>query len=289
MLKNKILIIAGMHRSGTSLMTQWLNKCGLHVGDDLLEAGTGNDNGHFEDLDFLNSHKALLKSRRLSDNGFTATRLAPLSHEEKDKLRDIIHYKNDFNSQWGWKDPRTCLFLDVYNELIPDAFYFVVLRDYQSVISSLIYRMYKQKVEKYEQKKGFSSFVWKHFIKKNKLQKLKTKYSRRFLQIWIAYNEAILQQVKKCSPEHYFITDYKVLFENGKPVYEHLTSKWGFSLKYVDFGMIYKQGQISIPFSIEPYIKDKSLIEKAMHIEQALKKQSILFSADKNIVTAHAV
>src|SRR5204863_4091746 len=153
-----VVIITGMHRSGTSLITHWLHECGLHVGNELLGADTGNDNGHFEDLDFLNSHKALLKSRRLSDNGFTTSPLKPLTCEEKDKLRDIISYKNNFNRQWGWKDPRTCLFLDVYRELIPDAFYFVVLRDFQSVTSSLIYRMYKQRAAKYASKKGIAAF-----------------------------------------------------------------------------------------------------------------------------------
>jgi len=274
--KNKILVITGMHRSGTSLITHWLHECGLHVGNELLGADTGNENGHFEDIDFLNSHKALLKSRRLSDNGFTASPLKPLTHEEKDKLRDIISYKNDFNQQWAWKDPRTCLFLDTYKELIPGAFYFVVLRDFQSVISSLIYRMYKQRVTKYASKKGFGAFMWRHFLRKGKMEKLCKKYCQRYLQLWIAYNDAILQHIKKLPEENYMVADYSILVEYDRLVFEYLVNNWGFTLQYFDFKNIYKDGQLSKSFDISPYIKDKSLISKAVRIEEALHQKSIL-------------
>jgi hypothetical protein len=265
-----------MHRSGTSLITNWLHKCGLQVGDDLLGADTGNDNGHFEDLDFLNSHKALLKARRLSDNGFTANPLKPLSYEENDKLKDIISYKNGFNQEWGWKDPRTCLFLDVYNELIPDAFYFVVQRDYQSVISSLVYRMYKQTERKYASKKGIAGFIWKHIIKKNRMEWLRKKYCQRYLQIWIAYNQAILQHIKRLPAHNYIIADYAILSVNDKFIFDHLVNTWGFTLHFFDFKKIYNPGQLNESFNTDAYIKDKSLISKAIYIEESLRQKSVL-------------
>jgi len=45
--KIKFLVILGMHRSGTSLITQWLKNCGLSVGDSLHGADVGNAEGHF--------------------------------------------------------------------------------------------------------------------------------------------------------------------------------------------------------------------------------------------------
>ena len=284
MVKNKVLVVTGMHRSGTSLITHWLHECGLQVGDDLLGADTGNDNGHFEDLDFLNSHKALLKGRRLSDNGFTASPLKQLTYEEKDKLKDIIAYKNSFNHEWSWKDPRTCLFLDVYKELIPDAFYFVVLRDYQSVISSLIYRMYKQSETKFAGRKGIAAFAWKYFIKKKKMESLRKKYCQRYLQLWIAYNQAILQHIKQLPEQQYMVADYGVLFQHDKLVFDHLTHHWGFTLEFFDFKNIYKPGQLNSAFNIEPYIKDKSLISKAACIEKSLREKSIVNNLNQTLV-----
>ena len=51
--KNKILVVVGMHRSGTSLTTNWLQKCGLDIGAKLEGKEFSNPDGHFEDIDFL--------------------------------------------------------------------------------------------------------------------------------------------------------------------------------------------------------------------------------------------
>ncbi|MFT3934783.1 MAG: sulfotransferase [Chitinophagaceae bacterium] len=270
MTKNKILIVAGMHRSGTSLTTQWLNKCGLHVGDNLLGALTGNDDGHFEDLDFFESHKSLLKKQRLPHNGLTAKPVRPLTEEEKDTLRDIINYKNGFHQQWGWKDPRTCLFLDAYRQIIPQAYFFVVLRDYPAVISSLISRMYKLQQIKYEAKKGLSGFAWKHYFKARALESLKKKHVQHFLQIWIKYNEAILHVINQLPQEQYLVMSYHTLLENDKALYDHLVNDWGFSLNYYGFNQIYKDGKLGKPFDIEPYIHNKTLLQKADTLEKML-------------------
>lgn len=268
------MIIAGIHRSGTSLVTQWLHQCGLNVGDELLGAGTGNENGHFEDLAFLNSHKALLTVRRLSDNGFTDSVLKPLSFEEKDKLKDIISFKNSYYAQWGWKDPRTCLFLDVYHELIPGAFYFVVIRNAVPVVSSLINRMYKQSEQKYNGRKGLGTFIWKHFIRHKKMEMLRKKYSQRLLKIWIHYNNIILQHVKQLPATQYLVGDYTIGFNHQQLVLNRL-EEMGFVLQPVNFLSIYKPEQISQSFDIAPYIKNKSLLSKAVAIEDALRQLAI--------------
>jgi hypothetical protein len=55
------LCITGMSRSGTSLTTSWLEKCGLTVHDGhVLAANPGNPRGHFEDEDFLNFHAGVI-------------------------------------------------------------------------------------------------------------------------------------------------------------------------------------------------------------------------------------
>jgi len=138
-----------MHCSGTSAVTQWLNKCGLHVGDTLT--GSVKDDDQYEDVDFIVAHQAILKAHRFADSGYNGP-LRQLKEEETDRLKDIVAFKNSFNQQWGWKDPRTVLFLDTYRVLIPGAFYFFVLRDYQSVISSLINRLHTQSVNRHEKK-----------------------------------------------------------------------------------------------------------------------------------------
>ena len=67
---SKVVVIVGMHRSGTSLITQWLQRCGLFIGDSLEGPGVGNVQGHFEDIDFLQLHQELLLKKKLSIKWF---------------------------------------------------------------------------------------------------------------------------------------------------------------------------------------------------------------------------
>lgn len=270
MVKNKVLIVTGMHRSGTSLVTQWLNKCGLHVGEELEAVGVGNDDGHFEDLDFLHAHQSILRGRRVTDEGYTDA-IKDLTHEEKDILNDIVFYKNGFNQQWGWKDPRTCLFLDTYLELIPGAFYFVLLRDYRSVVSSLILRIYKKTEKKYASKKGLSKFIWEHIKKKRRMKMLLKKYSQRYLKVWIVYNEAISMHLKRLTPDHFLVTDISFLCKSHAEIFNQLTAQWGFSLSFVDFKNIYKENSLHQPADIDAYVKDKALLKRAAAVETSIR------------------
>ena len=71
-IKNKnanIIMIVGMGQSGTSVITQWINKCGLPVGDELLGPAMGNVEGHFKEMDFLKIHEAILISNNLPSTG----------------------------------------------------------------------------------------------------------------------------------------------------------------------------------------------------------------------------
>src|SRR5512141_1502286 len=53
--KTNAFCIAGMHRSGTSLVAALLHACGVFVGPEheLTKPATDNQAGHFENLDFV--------------------------------------------------------------------------------------------------------------------------------------------------------------------------------------------------------------------------------------------
>ena len=270
MQQNRILVVTGMHRSGTSVVTQWLNKCGLPVGDDLLGAGIGNEDGHYEDNDFFRVHRSLLKMRRLSEDGYTQP-VRNLSCEELDTLAGIIQFKNDLHPSWGWKDPRTCLFLDSYQALIPNGYYLVVLRDWRSVVSSLIHRIYQNTVNKYAAKSGVSKFLWDHLKQPRRLEWLKRKHSEQYLRVWVDYNEAIAEHIAALDTQHYLVVDFDQLPGKSAAIFAHLAHHWNFPLSYVDFQTIYRQRLVHPPMNIERYVKDARLLERAFTIEQTLR------------------
>jgi len=267
---NKVLVITGMHRSGTSLLTQWLQKCGLHIGDQLLGASTGNEEGHYEDLDFYECHKRILVKNKYHEDGFVnLTRLQP-PPKEAQLMRNMVLVKNAMRAQWGWKDPRTCLLLQEYRTIIPDAFYLVILRDYQSVVSSLISRTYNETARKYGRKKGIKHFIWDKFGKPYRKENLLKKYSEHYVKVWIAYNTAILEHLQATDPDHYLVVDHANLFTDNEEVFHHLENKWGFDLNYVDFNTIYKKQLLSNVLDIGAYVNDKSLLKKAADLQQLL-------------------
>lgn len=136
---SKQIVITGMHRSGTSLVTSLIQKAGLNIGDQLQGSSRGNIRGHFEDSDFYNFHEEMLKRRGQSFLIQAPIFLNDITEEEQKRAHTIIEQRQG-RKIWGWKDPRTCLFLNFWYELLPNARYLFLYRHPLEVILSLLRR-----------------------------------------------------------------------------------------------------------------------------------------------------
>jgi hypothetical protein len=273
---NKTLIIAGMHRSGTSLITHWLNECGLQVGENLLGAGLGNVEGHFEDIEFLKLHEEILIDNHLPSTGLTEAHNIPVSIYHKEKLKSIIRVKNNLYDQWGWKDPRTCLFLDTYKELIPDARYLIIVRDYKSVVSSLLQRDFKNFEKKYLARPYLSRLYFIKFQKRKRIREFYNDRADHYIKVWIAYNEEILKSVQTMPRHAYVMLNYTMLKANDESVCAFLSKRWNLSLKYFKFKEVYKEKMISQHINPDEYVLNKSLIKKAISLQKELEDYMVL-------------
>jgi hypothetical protein len=283
MKKNNILIIAGMHRSGTSLVSHWLNRCGLHLGEVLLAGNIGNVEGHFEDVDFYRFHKDVLASQELSRNGWVTGQVSSFSDYQKKKLNSIIAFKNSMNEQWAWKDPRTCLFLSEYREFFPDAYYLHIIRDYQSTVSSLIKREFKQMYAKYQSRGGISRFIWEKFRRSRRLESLYRDLSEFYLGIWVNYNEEILKNIQAIDDDSYMVVDYAMLLGHDQDIFARLKNNWHFDLNYYDFKKVFREDLLNKPADIERFVKDEGLLVRAKEIYRALKKLAALDSVSEQL------
>lgn len=105
------VIITGMHRSGTSLVTGLLQKCGLYLGANLISGLADNPKGHFEDRTFVRINDALLAI----NGGSWHTPPKEVRITERiwgDMLRFVASWPS--NKPVGWKDPRACLTLHLW-------------------------------------------------------------------------------------------------------------------------------------------------------------------------------
>lgn len=141
----KCIVVAGMHRSGTSLVAGLLQNLGISMGCNLVPADRANPLGYFEDWDIVAFHQRLFREclgyfrDGHADWGWTPSRLINcndarrLTHEA---LR-LIDQRKHCERQWGFKDPRTTVLLDFWYALLPSPVVVGVYREPCSVADSM--------------------------------------------------------------------------------------------------------------------------------------------------------
>jgi hypothetical protein len=139
--------VLGMHRSGTSVITRAVNLLGFYVGEqeELLPPREDNLEGFWEYIGFVYLNERVLEAfglswdttKRLPD-GWTTS---PSIRQYREKLKEIIYNNFKHKEFWAWKDPRTCLLLPLWKEILEelqiDLSFVVAFRNPLDVMSSL--------------------------------------------------------------------------------------------------------------------------------------------------------
>ncbi len=135
----RVLIIGGFHRSGTSLAAQTLQRAGLWLGDDLVGANEHNIHGHVEDAEIVNFHDAALADTGLS--WLLGDPAAPrFGDQHRAGLAALVAARRAQHDVWGFKDPRVTLFLDDWQEAIDTVGFLFPVRDPAAAVKSLYRR-----------------------------------------------------------------------------------------------------------------------------------------------------
>jgi hypothetical protein len=114
------------------------------MGSDLLKPDSGNPHGYFEDIDFIDFHRQLL-ARTAASVGrvFEDSTMREQAFDFEPTPADIttakalIEQRSELSS-WGWKDPRTCLFLPFWRKLLPDARFIIAYKHPLEMSASLL-------------------------------------------------------------------------------------------------------------------------------------------------------
>jgi Sulfotransferase family len=135
------VIVAGMGRSGTSLVTNVLGTCGWRLGDKLIKGNKRNPKGFFEDSPMNALHKRMLAEHGLSWNDVDGLRKRrgqrlTIPASERAAAEELVTgYRA--NGPWAWKNPRATLFLHAWAELVPEAHFLICVRHPSGVVTSL--------------------------------------------------------------------------------------------------------------------------------------------------------
>jgi len=200
------LIIAGMHRSGTSMIAKYLNTAGLKLGDSLLSANEHNPHGYFEDTEFVTLHGKILKDackdgfKGWPDWGYTEDLKFDKSAIEKYRVeaKKLIS-KKSAASIWGWKDPRSTLLLDFWLDLLPNAKVLGIYRNPWEVKQSMV---------------NLNSEVF-------------SENPNYAYEIWALYNFKLLAFANQY-PDKLILVNSNAFIQNPKKLTEVIQDKWDF-------------------------------------------------------------
>lgn len=145
----RLIVVLGMHRSGTSVITRGLQVLGVGLGDRLMPPVEGNnDKGFFEDID-INS----LNIEMLQILGSDWHYLSPIEASDVEEMRkkgyilravELLRRKIGNATIFGFKDPRVAKLLLFWKEVFAhcqfDVGYVLALRHPLSVVKSLAKR-----------------------------------------------------------------------------------------------------------------------------------------------------
>jgi hypothetical protein len=134
--------IAGMHRTGTSMVARLLNRCGVHLGParELVPAGPDNPEGFWENVHFVGLNDMVLA---VLGGTWDAPPDFPRGwegHRELEELRAAARAllaRFERRPLWGWKDPRNSLTLPFWRQLRPGLRVVVCVRNPLEVARSL--------------------------------------------------------------------------------------------------------------------------------------------------------
>jgi GT2 family glycosyltransferase len=115
----ELLLICGMHRSGTSLVTNCFQLFGYSLGQTLMEPNEDNPKGFFEDLDVVRLNDELLNENGSSWDAPVFLERQSLSWPSyhMEAALEIIEGKLERFPKLAIKDPRTCLTLPFWREV----------------------------------------------------------------------------------------------------------------------------------------------------------------------------
>ena len=196
--QNSPFILTGMHRSGTSLVASMLLQLGIHMGDQLFAADRRNPHGYFEDQAFLRLQQQMLphcvnrQAAGWHDWGWTESEEWHAAGAERFRpsAQRLLQQRARQTDRWGWKDPRTTLFLDFWDSLAANAHYLLLYRFPWEVADS----MQRLGAPIFLQHPEYAYPIWSYYN-----QRLLTFYERHPDRCLLLNINALVQQPEQLS------------------------------------------------------------------------------------------
>jgi glycosyltransferase involved in cell wall biosynthesis len=146
--KRRVVLILGMHRSGTSAVARVVNFLGAALPKNLLAAAPGNEAGHWEPIELVSLHDRMLAEAGSKWEDFRPFNIDNLPEDRiqfyRREIKQLIVQEYADEPWFVLKDPRICRFpafyLEIFQELGIEVLVVLTFRNPLSVIGSLAAR-----------------------------------------------------------------------------------------------------------------------------------------------------
>jgi hypothetical protein len=250
---NNVICIAGMHRSGTSLVASWLEGCGIKLYEK-VGPNVGNKLGHFEDREILTLHVNSISKLGTRTKGWLLNKYdhPTFNKSEINLAKQIVASRAD--KSWGWKEPRTTLFLENWKQIIPNLKVLLLWRSCDKVVDSLLRR---------SRSAGDAKVM---VIKKEQA-----------LMNWKLYNEAVINYVTQ-HPDETILVNIDNLLSMDEKVFNILKLKLDMEISYVPLANYYQRNMINESKRLDFKINEiRRMVSGINKIENQLVKHSVRF------------
>lgn len=209
------VLLLAFHRSLSSSLASWLHHAGLNMGHYLMPPAVSNPGGHYEDMPLVDIHEHLLKI-----NG------ADWRYQDKGELNpslriDLLdHYlqrrANTTKGPYGAKDPRACLFLPAWRQVLGEqGRYLVLLRHWSGSVQSL-YRRHGEALAVGEGSNDLNASFWEQ--------------PEQAARMWLAYHRRLIPLLEESRDQCLVVTQQALL--GGLPIMEKLNTCFGLALDF---------------------------------------------------------
>ncbi|GJQ64335.1 MAG: hypothetical protein SCALA702_33880 [Melioribacteraceae bacterium] len=201
-----VFIVLGMHKSGTTLISQILHHSGITMGefDENISYDKGNQYER-EETQILNKELlgcgdtySIMVRNSLNDK--------LISEEDNNEIKRIVSNLNSKHEVWGFKDPRSCLTYRHWIKNIDNYKVIFVFRNPQE--------------------------LWKHYNTFGKTLKIHFLFERCWhaMQSWYVYNSEMLKLLAEMKKEDYVKIDYSY-FMNDDSYFKSMEKLTGMTLE----------------------------------------------------------
>ncbi|HJQ36409.1 MAG TPA: sulfotransferase [Thermoanaerobaculia bacterium] len=205
-----MICVAGMPRSGTSLVTQMLHRCGVDLGprEQLMPASINNTDGFWENLRFVQLNERLLKA-----SGGTWFVPPATLRPTPNIIADAKAIAGQFEGRepWAWKDPRNAVTLPFWKTLLPSMKVLVCVRHPAETAASLL----------------ASTLIPRTFHWWLLPSKRRVRIYDAALELWRVSNTTILEHT---TPADRIVTHYDAVLANPRVELERIVAFAGVSV-----------------------------------------------------------